>query len=40
MPVSPNSVVLTVLGDAVFRVVTGQMNSQEAAEQAINALEA
>jgi ABC-type glycerol-3-phosphate transport system substrate-binding protein len=38
LPVSTNSVLVTVVGDAVFQVVTGALSSEEAADQAIAAL--
>jgi len=39
LPVAPNSKLLTVLGDAVFQVVSGSQTAQEAADNAINDLQ-
>ena len=39
MPVSINSKTMTVLGDAVFQVVSGSKTAQEAATEAVNALQ-
>lgn len=39
MPVSVNSKTMTVLGDAVFQVVSGSKTAQEAASEAVTALQ-